>query len=804
MTRAVEFAGGTGEPNDPYQIATAEQLIAMGRDSSLRDKHFVLVADLDLDPNLPGGKYFHEAILVMPVPPAGRGGRPCFDGSFDGGGHVIRNCTIYAREYGLHAALFHAIGPNGRVWNLHLQEVTISGVASNFAGHHAPLAGENAGLIVDCSATGRVVAGFPGRIGAGLVGQNTGIMIRCWSSCDVLGSVAGGLVGTNSGLVQYCSSGGSVLGDTAGGLVGTNAGTVRECYSLATALASTACGGVAGLNSGEILNCYSRGLVLGDGLAGKNTGAVTSSYGTAVSRPAPDPHLAMLQLLTIQASTADQVRYVYYLDPAKADTPTVRSISYRYGVALSPSQMTQRGSFAGFDFQGETNDGTEDHWFMPAAGYPVLAWQTQHTGLVGVPDVSGLTPEQARALLELAGFGAVEIEQDWFGPRTFYVDLSGQFYDASIPAGQAACVRPAAYVSPGTPVRIVVSQGMYDFATNAGDGSEANPYQIATAGQLDRLHDYIFPQGRHFILTADLDLTHRIYQRAVIGGLAGTFNGGGHSIRGMRIEGWRSHGQRVGLFGMIGPTGAVHDLTLVGAVVDSQFRPGLLASENHGRVERCNVSGQVSGAGAEVGGLVGINEGQILDSQIGAAVWAYPMGYGLGGLVGVNHGFIRGCCARGIDVYGDAGMVGGLVGHSYGAFACIEACYAQGSVRGRHNVGGLLGSNGDLVPAEHVRYEEGEVRDCYAACSVTVTLPMKGGSGYCVGYAYPSAVQTGCFFLAGADGSLDNGLGTPLTDAQMRQQASFGRWDFVDTWTICEGRDYPRLRWESVNCEVGP
>ncbi len=25
-------------------------------------------------------------------------------------------------------------------------------------------------------------------------------------------------------------------------------------------------------------------------------------------------------------------------------------------------------------------------------------------------------------------------------------------------------------------------------------------------------------------------------------------------------------------------------------------------------------------------------------------------------------------------------------------------------------------------------------------------------------------------------------------------------WDFDTIWTICEGKDYPRLRWEGVEC----
>jgi hypothetical protein len=57
------------------------------------------------------------------------------------------------------------------------------------------------------------------------------------------------------------------------------------------------------------------------------------------------------------------------------------------------------------------------------------------------------------------------------------------------------------------------------------------------------------------------------------------------------------------------------------------------------------------------------------------------------------------------------------------------------------------------------------------------------------------------YFLEESDGGgPDNGLGVALTDAAMRQQASFVGWDFDDVWMICEGVDYPRLRWEGVAC----
>lgn len=43
-----KYGGGTGEPNDPYLIYTAEQMNTIGADLDDWDKHFKLMADIDL------------------------------------------------------------------------------------------------------------------------------------------------------------------------------------------------------------------------------------------------------------------------------------------------------------------------------------------------------------------------------------------------------------------------------------------------------------------------------------------------------------------------------------------------------------------------------------------------------------------------------------------------------------------------------------------------------------------------------------------------------------------------------------
>ena len=90
-----KYAGGTGEPNDPYKIATAEDLILLGESPEDYDKHFVLTADIDLDPNLPGSRIFDTAVIApdMDLDDAlSFFHGTTFTGVFDGNGYIIRAC----------------------------------------------------------------------------------------------------------------------------------------------------------------------------------------------------------------------------------------------------------------------------------------------------------------------------------------------------------------------------------------------------------------------------------------------------------------------------------------------------------------------------------------------------------------------------------------------------------------------------------------------------------------------------------------------------------------------------------------
>jgi hypothetical protein len=64
-----KYSGGTGEPNDSYRIATAEDLILLGETPKDYDKHFILTADIGLDPNPPGRKVFDKAVIAPDTDP---------------------------------------------------------------------------------------------------------------------------------------------------------------------------------------------------------------------------------------------------------------------------------------------------------------------------------------------------------------------------------------------------------------------------------------------------------------------------------------------------------------------------------------------------------------------------------------------------------------------------------------------------------------------------------------------------------------------------------------------------------------
>jgi len=148
-----KYNGGTGEPNDPYQIATAEDLMLLGDSPSDYDKHFILTADIDLDPNLPGRKVFDKAVIGQVSPSGGSRvwqGTP-FTGVLDGNGHTISHLTILGAHY---LGLLGGLGSGAEVRDLGVVDVNVTGSGSYVGG----LVGYNGGGAASPRATAPVLS----------------------------------------------------------------------------------------------------------------------------------------------------------------------------------------------------------------------------------------------------------------------------------------------------------------------------------------------------------------------------------------------------------------------------------------------------------------------------------------------------------------------------------------------------------------------------------------------------------------------------------------------------------------------
>jgi len=259
----IKYGGGTGEPNDPYQIATAEDLILLGESPEDYNKHFILTADIDLDPNLPGRKVFDRAVIAPDANDREEWFQgTSFTGVFDGKGHSVSHLTIRGRNC---LGLFGCLASGSEVRNLSVVDVNL--VASgNWLG--------------------------------GLAGSSDGHVTGCYSTGTVSGnSYVGGLMGDNSeGSVTQCHSAGVVDGnDCVGGLVGMSSGSVTYCYCYSTAAVdgSVSVGGLVGANldlylSGgvSITGSYSSGKVSGTervgGLVGESvSGSIVATHSSA-------------------------------------------------------------------------------------------------------------------------------------------------------------------------------------------------------------------------------------------------------------------------------------------------------------------------------------------------------------------------------------------------------------------------------------------------------------------------------------------------------------------------------------------
>ena len=486
----------------------------------------------------------------------------------------------------------------------------------------------------------------------------TSIVFNCSADAVVIGTyAAGGLVGWSEGKVEYCSFSGSVTGDSyVGGIVGSNGmssnAETNNCFNSGSVHDTSyygSAGGIVGKSDAIVRYCL-------------NTGSVTSQYAYGI------------------AGTSSNYRFAnnYYLAGTAAGGTCVNSTTGRDPI----------------DLQNIAEAATAERLASGEVAFLLQADQTEQ--------VWGQNIDNGGQAQPLPVFSEARVYRGYNGCQ--------EFYSNTVP----------------TVTKITHSFDTNGLCTVCDHGYEPpekvdDVYQLKNAGNLywfaavvnGGYEGVAWERSAKAVLTADIVVNENVLQDGVLNGdgsnfrswipigtreyhFQGSFNGQGHTISGLYING---SSDVVGLFGAVDNYSSQHSGICNLGVIDSYIR-----------------------GASYVGGIAG--------ALLNYSVLEY--------------------CWTDMAVVGSS-YVGGIVGHSgsttymYGtAPTVVRYCYALGSVEGSDYVGGLVGYNnstsgytGNLVYAT--------LENSYSTASVNGSYGMPVGENY--------GIVNNIYYLAESDSS---------------------------------------------------
>lgn len=244
---------------------------------------------------------------------------------------------------------------------------------------------------------------------------------------------------------------------------------------------------------------------------------------------------------------------------------------------------------------------------------------------------------------------------------------------------------------------------------SAGDGTQANPFQIANAAQLAWFRDYV--NGTYTPADGETATTHQKACAILIDNIDlssvcsaslgiswtpinsydGTFDGNHKTIANLYINASTDY---VGFFSKLLASARVNDITFTGVdITNTKDCTGTLAG---GIGDTKNISGikvengSVKSSAQYTGGIVGLfSLAQLTDCTNMATVTGSIY---TGGICGkAQFTSVISNCANYGNVTGQASNTGGIVGYIFASSSLIQ-CANYGDIIGSRNVGGLCGN----------------------------------------------------------------------------------------------------------------
>ena len=485
---------------------------------------------------------------------------------------------------------------------------------------------------------------------------------------DINGFVGAIAVYNYFGQIENSYATGKITGSFVGGLVGYNytvptnkPASINNCYADVSVEGSYA-GGLVGFNLGDINNSYAIGNVssrlYGGGLVGINQGDVNNSYA----------------LGGITAPTTDS--------------------SSRLGGLVGANSAKIANSFA----SGDVNS--------PAYG----------GGLIGINEYDEVQGEVISSYRYWGQFVIAKYQKNFIGNYVNNADLiTESFYQTRLSWDSNVwdfTVVPEHFY----PVHHNTDKGAAT-PDNYRLGTSANPYKISTK---EELFDIGKDENNQYAYTLANDIDLAGYEWVPIETFYGEFSSSSHIIKNLTItEVGDGIVKKIGLFAE--NRGLLRNIELedinINVESSSPLYVGGLVGQNYNIIKQtCITSGSIEVNGfSEIGGLVGINEGNITNTHVDVDITATHYSHvSIGGLVGnqangeISFSYTKGELS-GIVESTDSTYVGGLVGKVEKGL--IKNSFAINNIISNGAIGYLVGRSENSNISNSFYYENQITKD---------------------------------------------------------------------------------------------
>ena len=316
-------------------------------------------------------------------------------------------------------------------------------------------------------------------------------------------------------------------------------------------------------------------------------------------------------------------------------------------------------------------------------------------------NITGVSLTSEHVLTAYAQCGWDDVDIPAYTEFTVSVmDANGSCYAAT------KTINSAARLKAGAQNIITISSGFAERLFMGGDGSQASPYLIASAKQLDNMHEdgvLIHGQCVYFRLMNDIDMEDYLSANRWIPLNSVTpydyivdLNGDNYTIDHFTCTYDSGSDDTLtqkdpSFFGVL--YGSCYDLKFTNATITCNSGP-------------CGILGGYVGYSAKKAVVYNVHlTGTVTRSTSSGT-------HGTGALAGlVNFAFVDSCSSE-VDINANDDFVGGLVGRDDGDASRIRNCWTGGTVYGNQKVGGIIG--GLIRP-------EGEVINCFSVATINAT-----------------------------------------------------------------------------------